>query len=67
VSAWLRAVRAVIVECPDSDAPGTTLVMCHALRSTGLDWVCQLHGENIIWRQSNTQWDVVSSTGFAGS
>lgn len=55
---WLRHVSMLIVECPDADAPGTTLVLADRLRATGVEWRCAVVDENLVWTQSDVPWTI---------
>ncbi len=53
---WIPKVKVFIFECPDSDAPGTTLAIFDALLRSGSTYVCRLHGENIILIRRGVPW-----------
>jgi FkbM family methyltransferase len=57
-SRWLRDVRMLIVECPDADAPGTTLILATRLLETGIVWRCSVVDEYLVWTQPGVEWTI---------
>jgi len=53
---WIAKVKVFVFECPDNDAPGTTMAIFDALLRTGSTYDCQLHGENIILIRRGVPW-----------
>jgi len=59
VESWIRRVKVLIFECPDADRPGTTQTIFEKL--AGLDFVCHIHGENLVLIRSDTGWKLESN------
>lgn len=53
---WIAKVKVFVFECPDNDAPGTTMAIFDALLRTGSTYDCQLHGENIVLIRRGVPW-----------
>jgi FkbM family methyltransferase len=60
VESWIRRVKVMIFECPDADRPGTTQAIFEKL--AGLDFVCHIHGENLVLIRKDTGWRLESNT-----
>jgi FkbM family methyltransferase len=60
VKSWITRVKVLIFECPDADRPGTTQTIFEKL--AGLDFVCHIHGENLVLIRSDTGWKLESNT-----
>jgi hypothetical protein len=58
VASWITRVKVLIFECPDADRPGTTQTIFETL--AGLDFVCHIHGENLVLIRSDTGWKLES-------
>lgn len=58
---WVSAVKAVIVEPPDRDAPFTTMCLLRRLEETGRRFNCYVHGENLILIREDAGWDLESN------
>ena len=55
-SEWIKIVKCMIIECPDSDAPGTTMKIFNSLLSSNLKFNIYLHGENLIFIKEGIGW-----------
>jgi len=55
---WLVHVSALVVECADHEAPGTTLRIADALRKTGREWSCAIVDENLVWTRNDVPWGI---------
>ena len=59
-NSWLTKVKVFIFECPDHDAPGTTMLIFEKLLQAGAKFNCYLHGENVILIRQDVDWKVAS-------
>jgi len=60
VESWIGRIKVLIFECPDADRPGTTQTIFQKL--AGLDFICQIHGENLVLIRKDTGWRLESNT-----
>jgi len=56
--AWIGQVKALIFECPDADAPGTTAQIFDVLKRNGISVRTYLHGECLILIRDDVDWSV---------
>tara|TARA_B100001939_G_scaffold128918_1_gene111828 strand:- start:1305 stop:2117 length:813 start_codon:yes stop_codon:yes gene_type:complete len=54
---WIKKVNTFIIECPDNDAPYTTLQIFEAFRRNGLKFKTYINGENFIFVKSNCDFE----------
>jgi FkbM family methyltransferase len=57
---WITRVKVIILECPDNDYPGTTILMFEKLLQSGRKFNCYIHGENIVLIRSDVKWTLSS-------
>jgi FkbM family methyltransferase len=60
VQSWIPRVKVLIFECPDADRAGTTQTIFEKL--AGLDFVCHIHGENLVLIRKDAGWKLESLT-----
>jgi len=60
VQSWTDRVRAIIVECPDTDHPGATQKIFDAIAA--LEFDCYIHGECLVFIRRDTGWKLESNT-----
>lgn len=61
---WLSKVKVFIFECPDYDAPGTTMLIFERLLQAGQMFRSYLHGENIVLIRQDVDWRLESDLFF---
>ena len=60
INDWIHFVKVVIMECPDSDRPGTLRYIFQKLSSVNYNFNSYIHGENIILVRADLDWEVCS-------
>jgi FkbM family methyltransferase len=53
---WISMVKVIICECPDNDAPGTTMLIYDRLLKNGLKFNTYIHGENLVLIRHDVPW-----------
>ena len=57
---WISSVKVIIVECPDKEAPLTTMKIIKAFERNNLKFNTYINGENLVFIKENCNWKPIS-------